>query len=101
MSDRSSRRSGNPSLLRSKGGDQGEIAVVRGSQFEKNSPYDGYWREGICLEVDPRLEECIYSRCLGFPRWGKEHWESCRQRGWKKVYDRRPLVKEILDHLLV
>ena len=38
-----------------KGGEQGELAVVRGSHFEKNSPDDGYWREGICLEVDPRL----------------------------------------------
>ena len=62
-------------------GDQGEIAVVRGSQFEKNSPYDGYGREGVRLEVVPRLEECIHPRCLGFLRWSKEHWESCCQRG--------------------
>ena len=27
---------------------------MRGSQFEKNSPYDGYRREGIRLEVVPR-----------------------------------------------
>ena len=58
-----------------KRGDQSEIAVVRGSQFEKNSPYDGYGREGIRLEVVPRLEECIHPCCLGFPCWGKEHWE--------------------------
>ena len=40
-SDRSSSRSGKPISLRPKGGDQSEIAVVRGSQFEKNSPDDG------------------------------------------------------------
>ena len=45
-------------LLRPKGGDQGEIAGVRGSQFEKNSRYKGNGREGICLEGVPRLEEC-------------------------------------------
>ena len=31
--------------------DQGEIADVRGSQFEKNSRHDGYGRKGICLEA--------------------------------------------------
>ena len=28
-------------------------------------------------------------------------WEPCRQRGCKQVYDRRPPVEKILDHLLV
>ena len=45
-------------LLRPKGGDQGEIAGVRGSQLEKNTRYEGNGREGICPEVVPRLEEC-------------------------------------------
>ena len=49
----------------------------------------------------PKLEECIYPRCLGFPRWSKEHWEPCCQRGRKEVYDRQLLVKKILDYLLV
>ena len=56
--------------------------------------------KGICLKVVPRLEECVYPRCIGFSRWIKEHWESCCQRGREQVYDRRPQV-EILDHLLV
>ena len=31
---------------------------MRGSQFEKNTRYEGNGREGICPEVVPRLEEC-------------------------------------------
>ena len=49
----------------------------------------------------PRLEECIYPRCLGFPRWSKGHWEPCCQQCREQVYDRRPLAKKVLDYLLV
>ena len=96
MSDRSS-----PFSLRPKGGDESQIAVGRGSQFEKNSLYDGYGRKGIRPKIVSWLEECIHPRCFGFPRWSKEHWEPCCQRSHEQVYDRRPLVEKILDHLLV
>ena len=51
--------------MRPKGGDQGEIADVRGSQFEKNSRYDGYGRAGICLEVSKGWRNAATPAALG------------------------------------
>ena len=37
------------------------------TSVDKHFPYDGYWRKGINLEIDPRLEKSIRSR---YPRIG-------------------------------
>ena len=87
--------------MRPKGGDQGEIADVRGSQFEKNSRYDGYGREGICPEASKGWKNASTPRCPGFPHWSKEHWEPCRQGFANRSMITGHRRRKVLDYLLV
>ena len=99
-SDRSSSRTGKPISLRPKGGDQSEIAVVIGSQFEKNSPDDGYGRKGICLEVSQGWRNASTPAALGSHARAK----NTGSLAVSEVANRSmiaALVEKILDYLLV
>ena len=97
-----------PSSWGQKGGDQGEIAGVRGPQFAKNTRYDGNGWEGICPGVAPRLEEChavakntgsladsgVANRTMIAGHWWRRSWTTCwcmRPRG-----SRSPEVSDCL-----
>ena len=104
-------------LLRPKGGgNQGEIAGVRGPQFEKNSHYEGNGCEGICPEVVPRLAEChavakntgsladsgVANRTMIADHWRRRSWTTSwcmRPRAFRspEVSDYRDTVAEGSD----
>ena len=87
--------------MRPERSDESQLAIPRGPQFDKNSPYDGDRRKGVSLEIVPGLKKSARPRHPRVGGRGEVDRKSGGQGCCKKVNHRRPFVDQVIDYLLM